>query len=149
MSGERSLGDILGEALNSPSSRSPIHDAGRGDSDSLRSLASEHHNSGLDLTGLGRIAELGQALSFARLAAVNGTPGDLRAIVYLYGQLARECRALGDAAAADNYEGQGYLLAEIMAEEGDEDMASMVVASATAVSPGAHKTAKKLREAIV
>lgn len=144
--GAPTLGDILALALQPE--RTIIERAGRGDSLALRDLATATHNDGVAMPGLAVIAEMGQALSFARLAAVDGTPDDLRAVVFLYGQLAAECRVRGDDVAADHYEAQGYVLAETMAESGDEDMAALVVAAAVDVSPGAHLEAKRLREVL-
>jgi urease accessory protein UreF len=140
---EPTLGDILAEALRA--STPPIIAAGRGDGEALRQLANSYFEGAYRCAGLQRVAELAQALTFARLACADGTPADGRIVVFLYGQLAAECRAAGVGAAGDNYEAQGYLLAEMMAESGDEEMADLVVASAAAVSPGAHIEAKRLK----
>lgn len=146
---EPSLGEILSRALASAedaSPQSPLLGAADGDVDDLRSMVAASYNLAVERRGASCIAALGEALSFARLAAVNGTPEDMRVIVFLYGQIAAECRRAGDVGAADRYEGQGFLLAEMLAEDGNEEMADMVVLAAPAVSPGAHREAKRLRE---
>lgn len=148
---EPTLGEILSRALASADEaplQSPLLGAAVGDVDDLRSMRAVAYQSSRERRGAGVIAGLAEALSFARMAAVNGDWRDMRVVVFLYGQIAAECRRAGDADAGDAYEAQGYLLAEMMAEDGDEEMADMVVSAAHAVTPAAHMEAKRLREAL-
>lgn len=123
---------------------SPILGAANGDGDDLRSLAAVAYEPGARrLTG-GRIAAFAEALSFTRLAAVGGTQKDLQAVIFLCGRIAEECRNTGDLAAGDAYDARGFLLAELMAQAGDEAMAAMVAGAGAAVTASAHCEARRL-----
>lgn len=131
-------------ALIATAASSPVHGAARGAIEDQRALAAVSYASGEGRQGAGTIAALAEALSFARLAAIDGARKDLQVVVFLYGRIATECREAGDPAAGDAYEARGYLLAELMAQDGDEDMAAMVVNAGTAVTPAAHREARRL-----
>jgi hypothetical protein len=68
-----------------------------------------------------------------------------RVVVFLSAQLANECRLQGDDRAGDEFETQGLVLAEMLAEDGDEQMATMVAASGCAISVGVHRLAARLK----
>ena len=60
--------------------------------------------------------------------------------------MAATLRDMGEANAGDRYEGQGVLLAEMAAEDGDAELADLIVNAASLITPGAFSEAKRLRE---
>lgn len=128
------LGNTLSAALRTPSS--PTRDAASGDVNALRALAEDAYERGIQADGLTRLILIIEALTFSRLAGVaSGQDDDLERVVFLYGAAAVGCRELGDLEAGDEREAIGVALANAAADDGNEDMAQLLVRSGSLLSP--------------
>lgn len=143
MSEPLTLGEILGQVL-APRPKPVVERAAEGDGYALSQFARGAYADAIKATGAERVALLGQAVAFGRLAMVHGDPADAHATVSILGELAAACRSLGAAVAGDQYEGQGVLLAELLAEDGDDEMADLIAANASQVTAGAFQEARRL-----
>lgn len=145
------------EAVASATTASPIniraepegglHDrAARGDHHALAELAGLHYNNAVTGAEPAPMA-LAQAIAFARLAAVHteGTRADLLALLFLLDQQSEVLRAVGLTDLADREHGQAVCIAEGMAEDGDQEIADMIVSTAASLTPQSLNIAREMR----
>lgn len=145
MTPERSLGAILGDALRASQPLPPITRAGLGELAALREMARAAQSMADARSGLHKLILLIEALTFFRLAAAHDEAEDVRGAVVVLGEIAATFRGMGEADFGDHFEGQGVLLAELAAENGNAEMADLVVNAASMIAPGAFAEAKRLR----
>jgi NAD(P)H-dependent flavin oxidoreductase YrpB (nitropropane dioxygenase family) len=140
-------GDFVTAAIAAalaPLPEPPINRAARGERSALVELGRAAYRDGLNAEGSARLVTLSQALAFFRLAMLHGVPADAHATVSVLGEIAASCRCLGDMEAGDLFEGQGVSLAELLAEDGDQEMADLIASNASQVTAGAFREAKRL-----
>jgi hypothetical protein len=107
-------------------------------------LAEAHYCNGLNGTEPPMIA-LARAVDCARLAAMNRrSREDWVTLLYLLDQHAIELAAAGLTSLADKVLAEAVALAESMAEDGDEEVGCMIVASADQISPAAMIRARSM-----
>ncbi|NQX95910.1 MAG: hypothetical protein HRT64_13520 [Erythrobacter sp.] len=94
----------------------------------------------------GRVAAVAEAVTFTRLACVNGGLEEDRCLAVLYDSLADLCEDAEDQEAADAFRAQALLTAEGLADQGDEEMATLVVTAGGNLSADVHKRAAQIRE---
>ncbi|WP_374407427.1 hypothetical protein [Pelagerythrobacter sp.] len=150
MSGGLTLGSILSDALRkadqSNPHASPIVAAAFGDRDSLRVLANAAYVDAEASSGVTRLISLVEALTFIRLAAAQGQTPDRRQAVYLYDAIAADLTRNGLADAGVPFAARALALSELMAIDGDEQMAAIVASHAEELPAEVHAQARELVE---
>lgn len=121
--------------------------AASGDPEALRFLAKQSVSLASTFESpVGRVAAMAEAVTFTRLACVNGGIEEDKRLAVLYDALADLCEIAEDQEAADVFRAQALLTAESVADQGDEELANHIVAAAADLSPEVHKRAAKIRE---
>lgn len=119
-----------------------------GDADAFSHLAALHYQQAHDGAEPAPIA-YAKAVTYARLALIAAnTRTDWLNFMYLLDQQADALRAVGLDDLADTAHGEAVALAEFMAENGDEEIAQMVVSSASDLTPASLNIARGLQERV-
>lgn len=147
MSAAPTLGDILAMALSAMPEPEPeplILRASYGDLDALREMAANARGT---IDGVGVSAPLAymEAITLQRLVAAQGDPDDVRALVVLLSSFASFWRGQGHPDLDTYFEAQALNHAESLAEDGDDEVADIVVAAADDLPAAVHIMARQLR----
>lgn len=121
--------------------------AASGDLAALNKIAANHYEAAVRAHEPAVIA-LARAVEFARLAVMRGGRQESVLLIFLLEQHAFALRDLHLDDLADRTHGQAIALAEGMASDGDEEMASMVIAGAGDFTPAAMMVARDMRRAL-
>ena len=141
------LGDILAAALKP--APSPIEQAATGCPDALRLMADSAYANAKQNEGAASLVCYIEALTFCRLVAAHGGRDDAVRVVFLLDEISSRFKAVGEAELGDSFEAQALLFAELMAEDGDDEMATMVAATADKIPVPVHLEAQRLRKLVV
>jgi hypothetical protein len=115
-----------------------------GDIDALREISDAAYQA-IGLPGVAKPLAFMEAITFARLAAAQGDGNDARVLMYLLSQFAAFWRDNDNVELAIQFEADALLLAEAMADEGDEEVGDMVVAAADHIPASVHLRVQQLR----
>lgn len=138
-----STGDANAGALAGPEQPSIIR-AGFGDLPALRELASAAYLNARADVPAPDLAYM-EAITYQRLAAAHGGNADQRTLLFLLADFARVWRENGNIDLATRFDAEALMLAERLAEEGDEEVGQMVVAAAPALPSAAFREALNLQ----
>lgn len=121
--------------------------AARGDLDALRALTDHSYCSALESEGWLAVMVLAEAITFARLAAAHGDRQDNVNLVFLLSAAAERMQQMGDIDLGNCLEAHSLVVAEEMAEAGDDEMAGVVIRASDKLSAEVFQEAKRQREA--
>ena len=145
---ESALGDLLSAALSKDPVEAPITGAAYGCPDALADLANGAYASAKVQSGMAALFCYIEALTFSRLLAAQGERDSATRVVFLLDEIGVQLLSLNERELSATYKGRGLLLAELMAEDGDDEMAAMVAAIASKLDEAVHLEAHRLRELI-
>lgn len=147
MSGGPTIGEILAAALAEP--QPPLLRAGYsiGDLHAMRELAEQAYSS-ISVPGGMPLVGYVEAITLQRLIAVSGSVDDKRTLVFLLSQFAAFWREGGEQVLSTTFEAQALQLAEALSDDGDDEMANLVAASADKLPAEVHLEVKRLREGV-
>ncbi len=130
------LRQLAAQRAEATKMETPIHTrAALGDGEAMSVLADCHYRQALD-GSVPQVSALAEARVYARLAAMaRGTREDWLSFVYVGEHYASALREAGFGDMADKAQAEAVAIAEHMGEDGDEEVARMVVASAEKISP--------------
>ena len=121
-----------------PQSAPSIHEqAANGSVEALSQIAAAHYanaNKGREPA----VIALARAVEFGRLASLKGGRREMVSFLYLLEQHSHAMRDVGHDALADLTHGQAVALAENMANEGDQEIADMLVRGARSAGRALH-----------
>ena len=95
-----------------------------------------------------RVIGLIEALTFARMAALQGEQRDAEVFVFLLSQFASFENEQGRSDIGTRFEAMALNAANILADEGNEAMADMIARSGDTLSPEIFAEAQRQREAV-
>lgn len=121
-----------------------IHEqAASGSCEAFNRIAAAHYeNAGKGFEPA--IIALARAVEFARLAAMSGGRRELITFLFLLEEHAHAMRDVGLDALANLTQGQAFAVAEHAANDGDQEIADMLVRGAGEVEPGVLLVARDL-----
>lgn len=117
-----------------------------GDARGFAELAGLHYQRGVNGAEPAIVA-FARAVDYARLAAMSrGERQDWISFLFLLERNAAALRDAGLGQLADLASGESVAIAELMAEEGDDEIGDMIAASAGSLTPTSLTVARELRE---
>ena len=133
----------MADTIETPPRVSLHEQAAGGSNEAFSRIAAAHYanaSKGLEPAIVG----LARAVEFARLAAMQGGRRELMTFLFLLEEHAHAFRDVGLDTLADLTQGQAFALAEHAANEGDQEIADMLVRGAGEVEPGVLLAARHL-----
>lgn len=130
----------LGAVLDA---RPPLVRAAFGDLGALREMAGAAYAAVCEPDASAALCYM-EAITFARIASAQGESEDARTLMFLLSTFASFWRAGGDTELETHFEGQALHLAETIADDGDDEVADMVVATAHLLPAAVHLKARQL-----
>ena len=110
----------------------------------LAALYYHHADAGVEPA----VIALARAVEFGRLAAMKGGRREWIAFLYLLEEHSHALRDVGLTGRANSVQAEAFVLAEEIAEQGDEELAEMVVTGAAEVDPAVLMIAREMRRAV-
>ncbi|WP_237487344.1 hypothetical protein [Parapontixanthobacter aurantiacus] len=95
-----------------------------------------------------RVIGFVEALTFARMAALQGEQRDAEVFVFLLSQFAAFQNEQGRSDIGTRFEAAALNAANILADEGNEAMADMIARSGDTLDPAIFAEARRQREAV-
>ena len=120
-----------------PAAPSIHKQAANGNVEALNQIAAAHY-ADADKGREPAVIALARAVEFGRLAALKGGRQEMVSFLYLLEQHSHAMREVGLVALADLTHGQAFALAENMANEGDQEIADMLVRGARSAGRALH-----------
>lgn len=119
--------------------------AASGDIDAQRELASINYGGRYEPGAFTSICYT-EAIVWQRMVAARGTLEDRRALVYLLAEYSGWLSSPDELAASNHFMAQAVMLAEALAEDGDELSAEWVAAAADGLNADVFLRARHMRE---